>query len=81
MAATATNSVNPSDHLAAARERSSCSSLALGEFLYGGPERIEARRAVTELFENDPAFDRRDRPFMNHSQRYLASVAKCTAFI
>ena len=71
---------NPMEELSAARRAASASSATLAEFLYGGAAKVARRRAVTAMIEADPAFDRRDRPFLNHTQRYLRSISKCAAF-
>jgi len=39
----------------------------LTEMLYGG--NAARRREITKLFEEDPAFSKQDRPFLNHTQR------------
>ena len=66
--------------LATARRKASASSTALSNFLYGSVKKVARRRAITALIEDDPAFSRVDRPFLNHTQRYLRSIAKCAAF-
>jgi hypothetical protein len=63
-----------------ARSRSTIKSEIITNLIYGGPHAVKRRREITFLFENDPCFDKWDRPFLNHTSRYIASVEKCQAF-
>ena len=64
--------------LAAARRNASINANAVTELIYDG--KAARRREITSIIESDPAFANDDRPFLNHTGRYEASIAKCAAF-
>ena len=66
--------------LQAARDRASVNPRAVESFIYGGDDQAATRRRITEIFQSDPNFAVIDRPFMNHSQRYLESARKAACY-
>jgi acyl-CoA oxidase len=63
-----------------ARASATVNPALITEMVYGGAAAVQRRREITALFEEDPDFCKVGRPFLNHSNRYLASIAKCQAF-
>lgn len=48
--------------------------------LYGGQDRLDALKRIWEKVEKDPQFSKTQRPFMNHSQRYVDACRKIKRF-
>mmetsp|Transcript_32449 Transcript_32449/g.41536 ORF Transcript_32449/g.41536 Transcript_32449/m.41536 type:complete len:673 (+) Transcript_32449:68-2086(+) len=44
--------------------------------IYGGKSRYERMKTIVEMVESDPIFSRKDRRFMNHTQKYVRSCQK-----
>ncbi|KAG5191109.1 palmitoyl-CoA oxidase [Tribonema minus] len=53
---------------------------ALGTLIYGGEQSFGRMLEIQELMQCDPVFDTSDRPFLNHTQRYLRSAQKMGHF-
>ncbi|CAN0142500.1 unnamed protein product [Ascophyllum nodosum] len=62
------------------RAGSSVRPLQLAYVLYGGRAAFERMVEIQAQIEADPVFDRDDRPFHNHTQRYLRSAEKMARF-
>eukprot|EP00054_Salpingoeca_dolichothecata_P039138 m.15414 g.15414 ORF g.15414 m.15414 type:complete len:660 (+) comp9727_c0_seq1:41-2020(+) len=62
------------------RSRVRFSREQLSDFIYGGAERRQHVQSVWKSFEEDPAFDKRDRVFLNHQQAYERSLSKMYRF-
>jgi acyl-CoA oxidase len=52
----------------------------LTHFLYGGARNYLRLKALWKRVEGDAAFDKAQRPYMNHSQRYVDSLRKVKRF-
>jgi alkylation response protein AidB-like acyl-CoA dehydrogenase len=52
----------------------------LSYFLYGGKSRLDKLKSIWALVENDPAFSKDHRAFMNHTERYIDSLRKALRF-
>mmetsp|Transcript_25584 Transcript_25584/g.35156 ORF Transcript_25584/g.35156 Transcript_25584/m.35156 type:complete len:685 (-) Transcript_25584:208-2262(-) len=74
------SSNSPVQLLADARKQAHVSADALEGLLYFGQDSATRRRAITQAFQEDSNFDLRDRIFHNHTQRYVESARKCSAF-
>eukprot|EP00903_Cladosiphon_okamuranus_P010404 g9842.t1 len=62
------------------RAGSSVRPLQLAYMIYGGRAVFERKMAIQAQMEADPVFDKDDRPFHNHTQRYLRSAEKMARF-
>ena len=71
-------SVNPL--LQAERARGTISTMPLTHMIYGGAEQHERMSQIQALIAADPVFNTADRPFLNHSTRYLRSAQKMARF-
>ena len=64
------------------RERD-CGTIAttpLTHLLYGGAEQHARMTQIQAMIAADPVFNTADRPFLNHSERYLRSAQKMARF-
>ena len=48
--------------------------------LYGGQKRLDSLQRIWRKIENDPEFGKRDRQYMNHSDRYVDACRKIMRF-
>eukprot|EP00752_Nemacystus_decipiens_P008875 g7920.t1 len=62
------------------RAGSSVRPLQLAYMIYGGRAAFERKTEIQARMEADPTFDKDDRPFHNHTQRYLRSAEKMARF-
>ncbi|CAM9403676.1 unnamed protein product [Scytosiphon promiscuus] len=62
------------------RAGSSVRPLQLAYMIYGGRAAFERKTEIQAQMEADPTFDKDDRPFHNHTQRYLRSAEKMARF-
>jgi Acyl-coenzyme A oxidase N-terminal len=53
---------------------------ALAHMLYGGAAAFTRMQTLNQIMQSDPVFDTTDRPFLNHTERYLRSAQKMAAF-
>ena len=44
--------------------------------IYGGQDRLNSLRRTWSKIENDPEFNKSNRPFKNHSERYVDACRK-----
>jgi len=68
------------DLLALEREKSLVDSESLSVMLYGGKERLGKLREIWRKVENDPAFEKSNRPNLNHLERYNDACRKVRRF-
>jgi Acyl-coenzyme A oxidase N-terminal len=73
-----TQPVNPL--LQQERAAGSVRPTALAHMLYGGAAAFERMKTLQQIMQSDPVFDTTDRPFLNHTERYLRSAEKMAAF-
>jgi Acyl-coenzyme A oxidase N-terminal len=73
-----TQPVNPL--LQRERETGSVRPTALAHMLCGGAAAFTRMQALNQIMQSDPVFDTTDRPFLNHTERYLRSAQKMAAF-
>lgn len=66
--------------LSDARKASDVSSNRLACMLYGSEERLKHLRNVWEFIESDEVFDKSQRPYLNHTQRYNHACRKIGRF-
>jgi alkylation response protein AidB-like acyl-CoA dehydrogenase len=52
----------------------------LALLIYGGQVRLNSLRRTWSKIENDPEFSKSDRPFKNHSERYVDACRKIKRF-
>lgn len=52
----------------------------MGLMIYGGNHRLQSLRRLWSKIENDPQFDKSQRLFMNHSERYIDACRKIKRF-
>ncbi|CAM9612546.1 unnamed protein product [Ectocarpus sp. 12 AP-2014] len=70
------------DHPLMVKERtgSSVRPLQLAYMIYGGREAFERMKEIQAEMEAEPVFERDDRPFLDHTKRYLRSAEKMARF-
>ena len=70
----------PPSALDAMRQGSCVDSIRLAHLLYGGRDRFQRLRHLWNMIENDPTFDKSNRPYLNHTQRYIQACKKIARF-
>jgi hypothetical protein len=66
--------------LAQERGKSNVDTESLSVMLYGGEERLAKLRKIWRQVENDPAFEKSNRPHLNHLERYNDACRKVRRF-
>lgn len=61
------------------RSKASFSSAELARYLHGD-DYLERKRRLVELFEHEPAFDKRSLPYMSRTDKYKHGLAKDKRF-
>lgn len=70
----------PSSALDDMRHQSFVDPLRLAHVIYGGEERLHRLRHLWELIEKDPTFDKSNRAYLNHTERYIQACKKIARF-